>query len=73
MVQFECVCCDFHSGRMPVERHEVAGLARAREAAENATDGALRHLTAGGEEANMIVPMEPNSRKHVHLDRALLS
>ena len=72
LVQLERVGRDFNRGRMLLEHYEVAGPARSREAAENTADGACRHLTAGGEEANLVVAMERNSRKHVHLDRALL-
>jgi hypothetical protein len=72
-VQLERVGCDFHGDRMPVERYEITRLARTREAAEDTADRARGHLTAAREEANVVVSMERNSRKHVHLDRASLT
>ena len=64
-VQFERVGCDFECVGLAVERDEEGRLARSREAAEDATDGALAHVTVSSHEPNLIVEMELR-RKHIY-------
>ena len=72
-MQLERVGRDFHGGLVFVERHVVTQAGRSREAAENAAGGAHADVTASGEEANLIVSVEPHCRKHVYLDRELVT
>ena len=54
-MQLELVGCDFNAGRLRVERHEIARIRVSRVAASNVADGAFTHITAPGEETNLIV------------------